>query len=86
MLRDTSTVAFGKSIRKPGVASHEHQKLLWHPADAETLLMSGNATSMDQLSEAIPAAAAARSVSTTARLVSAMSINTAVVTPHKIRA
>ena len=29
MLRDTSTVAFGKSIRKPGIASHEDQELLW---------------------------------------------------------
>lgn len=77
MLRDTSTVAFGKSIRKPGIASHEDQELLWHLPDDDGPVR-GSTTSVAQPSEAT-VAATARAVSTTARLASAASATTSVV-------
>lgn len=76
MLRDTSTVAFGKSIRKPGIASHEDQELLWHLPDGDDPV-GGSTTSVAQPSEAT-VAATARAMSTTARLASAASTATAV--------
>ena len=38
MLRDRSVVAFGKSIRQPGLATHEDQELLWCANDPTTFV------------------------------------------------
>jgi hypothetical protein len=77
MLRDRSVVAFGKSIRQPGIASHEDQELLWHLPD-EDMPAGGSAATMERPSESAVAAASRQSMSTSARLVSAASVNSAV--------
>lgn len=77
MLRDRSVVAFGQSIRKPGIAKHEGEELLWHLPD-ENVPAGATAASMQPPSEA--AVAASRAVSTSARLASAASWATAATT------
>ena len=34
MMRERTAVAFGSSIKLPGLATHEEQMLLWHPSAA----------------------------------------------------